>query len=117
MRAMRRRSLPIGLALLFLLLGQAIGATKDSCAALKRSFETKFDCCQRAGTGNSRCDALHARYEGKACPEVLCAIECNDNRDPGNPATCDGYTEYCCNDSCGICAPLDAVCPAEFCEP
>jgi hypothetical protein len=90
MRAMRRRSLPIGLALLFLLLD---------------------------GTGNSRCDALHARYEGKACPEVLCAIECNDNRDPENPAVCDGYTEYCCNNTCGICAPLDAVCPAEFCEP
>jgi hypothetical protein len=63
------------------------------------------------------CDALHAAYEDKACPQVLCAIECNDNRDPENPAVCDGYTDYCCNDSCGICAPLDAVCPAEFCGP
>ena len=116
MRAIRR-SLPIVLALLFPLLGEAMGGSTGSCVAVKRSFETKLDCCAKAGTGNSRCDALHAAYEDKACPEVLCAITCNDNRDPENPTVCDGYREYCCNDSCGVCAPLDAVCPAEFCEP
>ena len=116
MRAMRR-SLPTVLALLFALFGEAVGGTKGSCAALKSSFETKLDCCQPAGSGNSRCDTLHARYADKGCPEILCAIECNDDRDPENPAVCDGYTHYCCNDSCGMCAPLDAVCPPDFCGP
>ena len=112
-----RRSLSIVLALLFPLLGDAVGGTKGSCAALKQRFEKRFDCCQQADTGNSQCDALHVGYEDKGCPEVLCAIECNDNRDPGNPAICDGYTEYCCNNTCGMCAPFDAVCPADFCAP
>lgn len=48
---------------------------------------------------------------GQCCPRPQCRpeiIHCGDK-------AC-GNGEYCCNESCGICAPLGGMCTAEVCN-
>jgi hypothetical protein len=75
---------------------------------------------------------------GGACPQIECVM-CGSN-DPNAPAcppdtTCDpmtgecvpttgtacgpnvcGQGEYCCNESCGLCAPFGTTCPQDSCS-
>lgn len=56
-------------------------------------------------------------HRGEVCPKIACRLECHAN----DPASCGdrrcGTGEYCCNPSCGICAPMGAMCIQLACAP
>src|SRR4051812_1627392 len=54
--------------------------------------------------------------KGEVCPKIACRIICHGNKTACGDNFCnDG--EYCCNESCGICAPFGALCIQQFCGP
>lgn len=93
--------------------------TADACAAVR---------CQ----GGYHCESSHGQAQCipndvSACAAVLCEVgtECvvtNGQAScvPTAPIECGGTTcatgEYCCNASCGLCAPRGAVCIQIACE-
>ena len=50
------------------------------------------------------------------CPKIACRIECPPGRSTCGENVC-GKGEYCCNASCGICAPEGGGCIQLYCEP
>jgi hypothetical protein len=64
-----------------------------------------------------RADCSH----GRPCPMGTSCDpntgDCVPNHVPCGPNHACGAGEYCCNESCGICAPLGAACPAIACQP
>lgn len=91
----------MGAGVLVLIGGADAGATgKRSCVA---------DCKRRFGPGRARgqCISTCARGTGKS-PSTG-PVSCGPN-------VCESG-EYCCNESCGICAPIGGACTQEFCGP
>lgn len=72
--------------------------TQISDAALKAGCHTKCPKCP----------------PNKICPMIACVLECPSNVTPCGNTVCQSG-EYCCNDSCGICAPMGAMCIQEVC--
>lgn len=78
---------------------RAQGEDASACAAVLCLYGTK--CCEVCGQGT--CVAI-----GRPCPVGDCGGEsCGD-------AVC-GAGEFCCNESCSICAPVGGVCTQQFC--
>lgn len=44
-----------------------------------------------------------------------CVVKRCGTDEAGNEVIC-GAGEFCCNESCGICAPLGGACTQQFCE-
>lgn len=94
------------------------------CAEGQHAIYTPNDCCGRCvgpNTWASRCaNVLCAALE---CPEgeqrVYRPGQCCGVCVPVPAETCGANTcssdEYCCNESCGTCAPLDGFCTQEVC--
>lgn len=76
-------------------------ADDDASACAAVLCETGTQCCDD-GHGNGICVPI-----GEECPPATSGEPCGDN-------VC-GDGEYCCNESCGICAPIGGVCTQEFC--
>lgn len=57
------------------------------------------------------------------CPKMPCILPPtrpppnDDDETCGPKNTICGSGEYCCNPSCGICAPLGGACTKQFCDP
>jgi hypothetical protein len=53
---------------------------------------------------------------GEICPKIACFLECHGN---AHTSVCGANVcqqgEYCCNESCGICAPDGGFCTQQFC--
>jgi hypothetical protein len=52
---------------------------------------------------------------GQMCPMIACYLECNAPT-PCGPTKC-GSGQYCCNESCGICAAPGEMCTDLYCDP
>lgn len=53
---------------------------------------------------------------GKVCSMQACTLECPPDKKPCGNGVC-GAGEYCCNESCGICAPEGGFCTEQYCAP
>jgi hypothetical protein len=51
---------------------------------------------------------------GQICPLMACTISCPPGRSLCGQNVC-GQGEYCCNESCGQCAPAGGACTQQFC--
>jgi hypothetical protein len=53
---------------------------------------------------------------GEICPKIACFLDCHGQ---GGTTSCGANVcqqgEYCCNESCGICAPEGGGCIQQFC--
>ena len=58
---------------------------------------------------------------GQMCPMRACFLECHGQGDEHRPTPCGDNLcapgDYCCNPSCGICAPFGAACIQIACAP
>jgi len=52
---------------------------------------------------------------GEICPKIACFEDCNAAK-PCGPSRC-SKDEFCCNESCGICAGFAEMCTMQYCEP
>jgi hypothetical protein len=74
--------------------------------------------------GENPCAAIRCRQGTKCCPKCggICIrddLRCSNDlcvSQSCNHAVC-GPGEFCCNESCSICAPLGGSCTDQFCEP
>lgn len=64
-----------------------------------------------AGGCHSDCPKCHP---GEVCPMIACVLVCQ--KDKCGSSVCQ-KGEYCCNESCGICAPEGGFCTMEVCAP
>lgn len=78
---------------------RAQGEDASACAALLCVTNTK--CCSVCGQGS--CVPIGEPCPTDACPGEACG-----------GAVC-GAGEFCCNESCSICAPLDGACTQQIC--
>jgi hypothetical protein len=53
---------------------------------------------------------------GDPCPLRPCVMECSQGHHKCGDNVC-GKGEYCCNESCGICAPEGGSCTQQLCYP
>lgn len=61
----------------------------------------------------SMCGVYDGMKKKLICPKIQC-IKPPPKIVPCGKNTCDGNSEYCCNESCGTCSPIDA--PSETCN-
>jgi len=101
--ASRRRVLA-GLAggALAVLFGGRTRAQESAAACAAVLCETNTKCCDVCGQGT--CVPID-----EPCPLAFCAGE------PCGGAVC-GEGEFCCNESCGICAPIGGACTLQACD-
>ncbi len=55
-------------------------------------------------------------HPGEVCPKIACFLECPGGKTPCGENVCN-KGEYCCNESCGLCAPEGGFCTQEYCGP
>jgi len=71
--------------------------------------------CTSSGNCGTTCVETMLCIQGYVFDQQSCS--CVPSQTTGEPCgngTC-GANEYCCNASCGICAPLDGVCTQQAC--
>lgn len=112
---------------LFILGTSVQAADSPSCFSRCRScfgFENCSQICERVGACSStNCKAISQCLKNNHWDDQLC--KCVSNTYPeSSPSSshstqCGSTTcnsnEYCCNPSCGVCAPLGGVCTQQFC--
>ena len=54
-------------------------------------------------------------HPGDPCPMRPCTLQCAPGHTKCGDAVC-GATEFCCNESCGICAPEGGSCTQQLCQ-
>lgn len=88
------------------------------------SFENCSQICERVGACSStNCRAISECLKNTHWDDQLCKCISNTHPEPSpssSPSTQCGSTtchsnEYCCNPSCGVCAPRGGVCTQQFC--
>ena len=138
-RAVLRTALGGMSAVLLALVGvaEAGAASKRSCVeGCKKQFgpgrkrgQCISTCAKAKGGGTPPVPEFCGGIQGSLCPEgFTCVDDPRDDCDPtaegadcggicrptcGNTVCGDG--EFCCNESCGICAPIGGSCTQEFC--
>jgi hypothetical protein len=68
----------------------------------------------RVHAGVCRPAGKHCRRGGGCCPGAGCVAGWCRPQEACGPASC-GAGTYCCNASCGICAPVGEGCTQELC--
>ena len=80
-------------------------AAPPDCNRIAESIRER-DCCD---SDERNCSSLRASFAKRECTGDPCLIGCGLD-------LCDAEKdEYCCNESCSICAPSDQTCPQEIC--
>ena len=83
-----------------------IGDTEAGAAGKRHCVE---GCKRRFGPGRARGQCISACARGTGKNPSTGPVSCG-------PKVCESG-EYCCNESCGICAPIGGACIQEFCGP
>jgi hypothetical protein len=95
------------------------GCVNHACVTCG-SFNCASGCCQNgtcvAGTSTSACGT-----GGAACQTCQSGATCTNNACVGPGPACGtnycGSGQFCCNSSCGICAPFGGNCTQQYCPP
>jgi hypothetical protein len=69
----------------------------------------------RCTTEDGACNRPPGCKPGDICPAVCYGVCAISPSTPCGTATCSS-AEFCCNESCSICAPLDGACTQQFCD-
>ena len=100
----------------------AFSAGEPSCSTICRPCSQNENCtqkCEQVGKCRDRCTSMAACVEGYQWSEKACRCLKNgqklDFTLPCGPSLCI-KGEYCCNESCGICAPEGGFCTQQICE-
>ena len=84
------------------------------CAVSTESEDVSRDDAElKAGGCQLECPKCHP---GDPCPMRPCVMVCSPGHHKCGDNVC-GAGEYCCNESCGICAPEGGSCTQQMCHP
>lgn len=70
--------------------------------------------CELHGNCGTRCQIVAKCLEGYHWDETACNCLPDGGGQPCGTSTC-GAGQYCCNESCGICAPIGGGCIELYC--
>jgi hypothetical protein len=70
--------------------------------------------CVQSGNCGSTCVETMLCIQGYVFSDKSCSCVPQGGGEPCGNGTC-GANEYCCNASCGICAPVGGVCTQQAC--
>jgi hypothetical protein len=83
--------------------------------SLSGCMATEADVSQAELRGGCRYVCPHCR-PNQPCPRIACRLDCNAHDALACGDRRCGSGEYCCNPSCGTCAPIGALCIQQYCE-
>ena len=104
--AMMRSAAFLGVCAVLVLAGCMVGTESESEDFGSDQAALKSDGCKLV------CPKCHP---GEPCPLRPCVLECRQAHTQCGDNVCT-KGEYCCNESCGICAPEGGFCTQQICQ-